>query len=96
MLEGLSEQVIPDEPELVRLTVPVKPPSGATVTFDAPDAPARTVTVVGLAETLKSVMLSLKLNAKVLVPDVPVPETRFEDTLHEDPGLRVRVLDPAP
>jgi hypothetical protein len=38
----------------VRLTVPVNPPSAVTVMVEVPEAPARTVALVGLAATVKS------------------------------------------
>ena len=38
----------------VRATVPVNPLSGATVIVEAAEAPATTVTLVGLAVTVKS------------------------------------------
>ncbi len=53
MLVGVRVQVRPagDTVE-VRATVPVKPLTGATVIVDAAAAPARTVTLVGLAVTV--------------------------------------------
>jgi hypothetical protein len=38
----------------VKLTAPVNPPSAVTVMVEVPEAPARTVAVVGLAATVKS------------------------------------------
>jgi hypothetical protein len=56
MLAGDSVQVKPaGDTALVRATVPVKPLTGATVTVDVPAALAFTVTLVGLAVTVKSV-----------------------------------------
>jgi hypothetical protein len=40
-----------------RFTVPVKPWTEATVIVDVPLAPARTVTLVKLAETVKSLIV---------------------------------------
>ena len=55
MLVGVRVQVRPaGETVDVRATVPVKPFRGATVIVDAAAAPARTVTLVGLAVTVKS------------------------------------------
>ncbi len=96
MLDGVNEQPIPDGTELDRLTVPVKPPSGATVTFDKPEDPAKTITVVGFADTLKSVMFKTKLKPYPVLPEFPCPETAFEDTVQEDPGFNVRVLEEDP
>jgi hypothetical protein len=39
---------------VARLTVPLKPLRAVTVTVEVPEAPARIVTVVGLAATVKS------------------------------------------
>ncbi len=56
MLAGVRVQVRPVAGEIVwlRATVPVKPFTGATVIIEAPEAPAMTVTLVGLAVTVKS------------------------------------------
>ena len=52
MLVGLREQVKPaGETEDVKATVPVNPLTGATVIVEVPVAPAKTVTLVGLAVT---------------------------------------------
>ncbi len=56
MLAGLRVHVKPaGDTELVRATVPVNPFTGATVMVDVPAIPALTVTLVGDAETVKSV-----------------------------------------
>jgi hypothetical protein len=57
MLVGLSVQVRPvlGDTEEVRVTVPVNPFWAVTVIVDVPVAPARTVTLVGLAVTEKPV-----------------------------------------
>ena len=55
-LVGVRVQVKPvagDTAE-VRLTTPVKPFSAVTVIVEVPEAPARIVTVVGLAAMVKS------------------------------------------
>ncbi len=55
MLLGVRVQVSPaGETVEVSVTVPVKPPVGATVMVEVPAAPASTLTVVGLAVTVKS------------------------------------------
>ncbi|TME44160.1 MAG: hypothetical protein E6I55_11290 [Chloroflexi bacterium] len=56
MLEGVRVHVNPveGEMELVRATVPVKPPVGATVMVEVAAVPAVVVTDVGLAVTEKS------------------------------------------
>ncbi len=62
MLVGLREQVKPaGETVEVKATVPVKPPSGATVMVEVAVAPARADTLVGLALTLKSTVITLKV-----------------------------------
>ena len=54
---GLREHVRPEAGETadVRITVPVKPLTGAIVAVEVPVAPALMLTVVGLAVTVKSV-----------------------------------------
>ena len=51
-----SEQLNPDdgEVEFVRATVPVKPLTDVTLIVELPTAPAKTVTLDGLAVTMKS------------------------------------------
>jgi len=51
-----NEQLNPDdgEVEFVRATVPVKPFTDVTLIVELPTAPARTVTLDGLAATVKS------------------------------------------
>jgi hypothetical protein len=53
-LVGDSVQVIPVEGVTleVRAMLPAKPWSAVTVMIEVPEAPARTVTLVGLAETV--------------------------------------------
>jgi hypothetical protein len=43
----------------VRATVPVNPAAGATVIVDVEATPALTLTLVGLAETVKSVTVKV-------------------------------------
>jgi len=61
MLEGVRVQVNPIEGDMeeVSATVPVKLFTGATVIVEVAAVPALTATVVGLAVTLKSVMLTV-------------------------------------
>ncbi len=55
ILAGVNVQARPaGETEDVRATVPVKPFRGATVMVEVAAAPARAVTLVGLAVTEKS------------------------------------------
>jgi len=51
-----NEQLNPDdgEVEFVRATVPAKPFTDVTLIVELPTAPAKTVTLVGLAATVKS------------------------------------------
>ena len=55
-LVGVRVQVKPvaGETAAVRLTIPLKPCRPVTVIVDVPEAPARIVTVVGLAAIVKS------------------------------------------
>ena len=55
-LVGVRVQVKPvaGETVAVRLTTPLKPCRPVTVIVDVPEAPARIVTVVGLAAIVKS------------------------------------------
>ena len=60
MLLGVRVQVRPaGETVEVNATVPVNPFRGATVIVEAAAAPARTVTLVGLAVTLKSLTVTV-------------------------------------
>ncbi len=60
MLDGVRVQVRPagDIVE-VRATVPVNPFTGATVIVEMALAPARALMLVGLAETVKSVTVTV-------------------------------------
>jgi len=59
MLVGVSEQVSPVDGDsaCASVTVPVKPWRGVTVIVEVPEAPARMVTLVGLAVTVKSLIV---------------------------------------
>ncbi len=60
MLAGVRVHVRPaGETAEVRATVPVKPFTGATVMVEVAATPALTATLVGLAATVKSVMLTV-------------------------------------
>ena len=60
MLAGVRVQVRPaGETVEVRATVPVKPFRGATVIVDAAAVPAFTLTLVGLAVTVKSLTVTV-------------------------------------
>ena len=60
MLVGLRVHVRPaGETVEVRVTVPVKPLTGATVIVEVAVAPASRGTLVGLAVTVKSVMVKV-------------------------------------
>ena len=76
MLVGLRVHVNPagDTVE-ARATVPVKALTGATVIVEVAVAPARAVTLVGLATTVKSRMLTVTVAERDRVPLVPVTVT---------------------
>ena len=59
----------------VRATVPVKALTGATVIVEVAVAPARALTAVGLAVTVKSRMLTVTVAECDRVPLVPVTVT---------------------
>ena len=76
MLVGLRVQVRPaGETVEVNATVPVKALTGATVIVDVAVAPARAVTPVGLAVTVKSLMLTVTVAERLSDPLVPVTVT---------------------
>jgi hypothetical protein len=89
-------QVNPLGAKAERETVPVKPLSGLRVIVESPEAPARTVTLVGLAVVTKSVTFSTKLKPNPVVPEFPCPDTLFVDAAHVAPGVSVKVLVAAP
>ena len=59
----------------VRATVPVNALTGATVIVEVAAAPARTVTLVGLAVTVKSRILTVTVAERLNEPLVPVTVT---------------------
>ena len=76
MLVGDKVQVNPaGETVDVNATVPVKPFTGATVIVEVAVAPARAVTLVGLAVTVKSVIVKVTVAEWDNVPLVPVTVT---------------------
>lgn len=76
MLVGVRVQVSPaGETEEVRATVPVKPFTGATVIVEVAATPALAATLVGLAVTVKSVMLTVTVAVWLRLPLVPVTVT---------------------
>ena len=76
MLLGLTVHVSPEgDTEAVSVTLPVKPSTGATVIVEVPVAPARTVAVVGDAETEKSFTVTVTAVEWLSVPLAPVMVT---------------------
>jgi hypothetical protein len=79
MLVGLRVHVRPaGETDELKDTVPVKPLTGATVIVDVAVPPARAVTLVGLAVTVKScglVTVTVTGAVRTSVPLVPVTVT---------------------
>src|SRR5256884_9419000 len=78
MLDGVSVHARPaGDTALVRVTVPVKPLTGATVMVDVTATPTFTLTLVGLAVTVKSGMATLNVTAVMWdsAPLVPVTVT---------------------
>lgn len=77
MLAELSEQVSPLGGEMVvdRVTLPVNPLRGTTVTAVATETPGVVLTIDGLAKIEKSVNLNVTLVELVIVPFVPVTVT---------------------
>ena len=78
-LAGVRVHVRPvaGETVAVRLTVPVKALTGLTVIVDVPAVPALTVTLVGLAVTVKSRMLTVTVAVRDSDPLVPVTVTVY-------------------
>jgi hypothetical protein len=76
-LVGVRVQVRPVEGDTaaVRATVPVKPWTAVTVIVEVPEAPARIVTLVGLAATVKSLTVMFTVAEWVSVLLVPVTVT---------------------
>ena len=76
MLVGLKLQVRPaGETVEVNATVPVNPLTGATVMVEVAVAPASTVTLVGLAVTVKSMIVTVTVAEWDRAPLVPVTVT---------------------
>ena len=76
MLVGLDVQERPEGETLeVRATVPVNPLTGATVIVDVAAAPAKALTLVGLALTVKSVTVTATVAVWTIDPLVPVTVT---------------------
>src|SRR6266581_1086402 len=76
MLVGLRVHVKPaGDTVLVRVTVPVKPCTGATVIVELAVAPARALTLVGLAVTVKSRTVTVTVAEWVRDPLVPTTVT---------------------
>ncbi len=69
------------ETEDVSATVPVKPFRGATVIVEAAAAPAKAVTLVGLAATVKSWMVMVTVAVWDRAPLVPVTVTVYTPAL---------------
>jgi len=76
MLVGVRVHVRPaGETTEVRATVPVNAFTGATVIVEVAAAPARALTLVGAALTVKSRMLTVTIAERDSVPLVPVTVT---------------------
>ena len=77
MVMGVRLHERPDEGRMVsaRLTVPVNPLTLETVTVDVPLAPEKTNTLVGLALTVKSCTLYVKLAEWLREDPAPVTVT---------------------
>ena len=78
MLAGVRVQVRPaGETVDVRATVPVNPFTGATVIVEVAAVPALTLTLVGLAVTVKSLTVTVTVAECVRDPLVPVTVTVY-------------------
>ena len=76
MVVGLSDAVMPVEALAVRATLPVNPLMGVTVIVDVPELPATNMTFAGLAERLKSGLVTMTvITAVVCVSEPLVPVT---------------------
>lgn len=76
ILAGVRLHVRPaGETEDVRVTVPVNPLTGATVTVEVAAVPAVVVTAVGLTVTVKSVTVYVTVAVWTADPLVPVTVT---------------------
>jgi len=76
-LVGVRVQVRPvaGDTVAVRATTPLKPWRAVTVIVEVPEAPARTVTAVGLAAIVKSWIVKVTVAEWVRLPLVPVTVT---------------------
>ncbi len=63
------------ETEEVRLTVPVKPFTGANVIVDVTVVPLVLLIVVGFADTVKSLIVTVTVAERASAPLVPVTVT---------------------
>ncbi len=77
MLVGLRLHVAPPngETEEVRLTVPVKPFTGVSVIVDVTVVPLVLLIVVGFADTVKSLMVTVTVAEWTRAPLLPVTVT---------------------
>jgi hypothetical protein len=101
MLVAFNVQVSPvSETDEVRVMVPVKPLTGATVMVEVPTAPAVTVIVVGLATMLKFGCEALLLNLAVwtvsgtdtVVPFAKLTQTPPATLVWEQPVWKPRLM----
>jgi len=74
-LVGFRAAVRPADGFAVRLTTPLKPLTAVTVTVEVPEAPALTVTLVGLAVMVKSWTVKVTVALAVCAPLTPVTVT---------------------
>ena len=92
MLVELSEHVKPAGDTVdVRATVPVKPPTGATVIVEVAVAPASADTLVGLAVTVKSTWLTMNVTVAEWDSDPLVPVTTMVKVPRVAPLVQVKV-----
>jgi hypothetical protein len=95
-LAGLNAAVTPvGNPAIARLTAPVKPFAGVTVTVLVPDAPRPTVRLAGAAASVKlgatAIVKAMAVFAET-PPDVAVTVAVAAPTVAEAPALSVSVL----
>src|SRR5438094_411874 len=90
MLVGLRVQVRPAGETLeVNATVPMNALTGATVIVEVAVAPARALTLVGLAATVKSRMLTVTVAERDNVPLIPVTVTVYVAAEPEQESIEV-------
>lgn len=98
VLEGLNEAVTPlGRPEAVKLTLPLKPLSGFTVTVLVPLAPCVMVKLVGDAESVKfggGLTVRERVVEPDRLPDEPVTVTVALPVVAVPVAVSVRVLVP--